>query len=196
MLLSLAKHWQGKTLFKSECVEILGASDSHFKVRLRKCAFAWLTIQLLSKLQRVQNAAARMITGAGRSEHITPSLYHLHWLPVECRVKYKILLYTYKALNNTAPVYVCNLLSRHQPGRRLRSTDQCLLSVPRTRTKTYGSRSFKQVAPVLWNALPLDIKTIDSVFNFKRAIKQHLFVSHYGRPQFSCMCDCYLLNFD
>ena len=82
-----------------------------------------LTIQLLSKLQRVQNAAARMITGAGRSEHITPSLYHLHWLPVECRVKYKILLYTYKALNNTAPVYVCNLLSRHQPGRRLRSTE-------------------------------------------------------------------------
>ena len=95
-----------------------------------------------------------------------------------CSVKYKILLSTYKALNNTAPVYMHNLLSRHQPGRRLRSTDQCLLSVPRPRTKTYSSRSFKQMAPVLWNALPLGIKICGSVFAFKRAIKS------YGQPWF------------
>ena len=76
--------------------------------------------------------------------------------------------------------FLSNGMTSKQLCRRLRSTDQCLLSVPKTRTKTCGSRSFKQVTPVLWNALPLDIKTRGCVFDFKRAKKTHLFESHYG----------------
>ena len=38
------------------------------------------------KLQRIQNTAARMITGARSSDHITPLLKSLHWLPVETRI--------------------------------------------------------------------------------------------------------------
>ena len=38
------------------------------------------------KLQRIQNTAARMITGARSSDHITPLLKSLHWLPVEARI--------------------------------------------------------------------------------------------------------------
>jgi len=41
---------------------------------------------LLSRLQSVQNAADRLITGLGRREHITPALRQLHWLPVRQRV--------------------------------------------------------------------------------------------------------------
>ena len=33
----------------------------------------------------VQNYAARLILRYGRSEHLTPLLYYLHWLPVELR---------------------------------------------------------------------------------------------------------------
>jgi len=36
---------------------------------------------LMSRLQLVQNAAARLVTGIRRHEHITPVLRQLHWLP-------------------------------------------------------------------------------------------------------------------
>jgi len=37
---------------------------------------------LLRRLQSVQNAAARLVSGARRRDHITPVLQQLHWLPV------------------------------------------------------------------------------------------------------------------
>ena len=46
------------------------------------------------KLQRVQNIAARLITGSSRRDHITPVLKNLHWLPVKLRITFKILLLT------------------------------------------------------------------------------------------------------
>jgi len=41
-------------------------------------------------LQSVQNAAARLIRGAHRREHITPVVRQLHWSPVRRRVEFKI----------------------------------------------------------------------------------------------------------
>jgi len=46
----------------------------------------------IAKLQRIQNAAARLILDIGKFSHITPALYELHWLPVSLRIDYKILL--------------------------------------------------------------------------------------------------------
>ena len=37
---------------------------------------------LMQRLQAIQNAAARLITGARRRDHISPDLRQLHWLPV------------------------------------------------------------------------------------------------------------------
>ena len=61
--------------------------------------FCSLPVAEIAKLQRVQNAAARLVTGSKRAEHITPTLRHLHWLPVEQRIKFKTALLVYKALN-------------------------------------------------------------------------------------------------
>ena len=36
----------------------------------------------IGRLQRVQNAAARLVTSTRKYDHITPVLYNLHWLPV------------------------------------------------------------------------------------------------------------------
>ena len=58
--------------------------------------------------QRDTNYAVRLILRFSKSEHITPVLYYLHWLPVELRVDYKMLLYTYKALHDHAPPYICD----------------------------------------------------------------------------------------
>src|SRR4029434_8212205 len=54
-----------------------------------------------------------------RSTHITPVLRNLHWLPVKHRKNFKILLTTFKALNNLAPSYLSDLLPLHAPTRCL-----------------------------------------------------------------------------
>ena len=62
------------------------------------------------KLQRVQNAAARLIMDIGKYSHITPALYELHWLPVLARIHFKILLLAFKAIHGLVPEYISNLL--------------------------------------------------------------------------------------
>ena len=62
------------------------------------------------KLQRVQNAAARLIMDIGKYSHITPALYELQWLPVLARFLFKILLLAFKAIHGLAPEYISNLL--------------------------------------------------------------------------------------
>ena len=112
----------------------------------------------LIKLQRIQNAAARLVTKTKLREHITPVLINLHWLPIKQRIDYKILLFTYKALNGLAPQYICDMLTLLQNPRCLRSSNKLLLKVPRSNTATYGDRGFSRASPMLWNSLPEDIK--------------------------------------
>ena len=83
----------------------------------------------LQKLQRVQNAAARVICNISRYEHISPSLYKLHRLPVSYRIQFKILLFVYKlTLNGLAPLYLSELIELKKPGRyNLRTNSDTLL---------------------------------------------------------------------
>ena len=60
---------------------------------------------LIAKLQRIQNCAARLVAKQPRAVHISTVLKSLHWLPVEHRITFKVLLLTYKAINNLAPSY-------------------------------------------------------------------------------------------
>ena len=65
--------------------------------------FIGLSASSISKLQYFQNSAARLLTHTKRSAHITPILHDLHWLPVAYRIKFKILLLTFKSLHGLAP---------------------------------------------------------------------------------------------
>ena len=47
-----------------------------------------------------------MILCGRKHDHVTPLLKELHWLPVEQRIIFKILLLTFKALNNLCPSYI------------------------------------------------------------------------------------------
>ena len=132
----------------------------------------------VGRLQRIQNAAARLVTLTRKRSHITPVLRGLHWLPVGYRIKYKILLIVFKAINNLAPEYIAQLLQPHNPRRMLRSTDKSLLSEPRS-NRSWGDRSFSVAAPRLWNALPSHLKSISSLPQFKTALKTHLFNEAY-----------------
>ena len=130
---------------------------------------------LLNKLQSVQNAAARLITLSRKHHHITPILIDLHWLPVADRIKYKILLLTFKSLNGLTPSYINDLITKYQPTRNLRSSSTLLLTSIPYSLKSYGYRSFSVAAPELWNSLPPKIRTISSLTNFKSELKTYLF---------------------
>ncbi len=84
----------------------------------------------VARLQMVQNAAAHLLTGTRKHEHISPILASLPWLPIHFRINFKILLFTFKSLNGLAPPYLSELLQPYTPHRSLRSADQLLLSVP------------------------------------------------------------------
>ena len=133
---------------------------------------------LLDKLQKAQNAAARLVVKCLRSDHITPHLRDLHWLPVRSRIKYKILVTTYRALHNEAPAYISEMLTPYIPPRTLRSTNTSLLTVPTTHTK-HGDRAFSCAAPRLWNELPISIKNCPSTSTFKQSVKTYLFNRAY-----------------
>ena len=78
-----------------------------------------------SGLQAVQNSAARLVTQERLRYHdsMSRALMELHWLPVDKRIEYKLLLYTYKALHGLAPGYLCELFVPYAPGRVLRSAE-------------------------------------------------------------------------
>ena len=129
----------------------------------------------LAKLQRVQNIAARILTGTRKCDHMTPLLYKLHWLPFKYRIEYKIILMTYRALNGLAPNYLQDWLQVYQPARSLRSSGDLKLVVPRTRLRSYGDREFSVKAPSLWNSLPLHMRIMSSMSTFKKVLKTHIF---------------------
>ena len=135
---------------------------------------------LIQKLQRVQNAAARLVSGCRKHDHITPVLYRLHWLPVEQRIEYKILLLTFKALNDCAPSYLSELVKPYVPPRSLRSKSFNLLTRSSFRLKSYGKRAFSNAAPELWNSIPSDIRNCLDISCFKRELKTFLFKKAYS----------------
>uniref|UniRef100_A0A670I7A7 Reverse transcriptase domain-containing protein n=1 Tax=Podarcis muralis TaxID=64176 RepID=A0A670I7A7_PODMU len=140
--------------------------------------YVGLPLKVTRKLQLIQNAAARLVTGGGRRDHITPVLKDLHWLPVRFRAQFKVLVLTFKALNGLGPVYLKERLHPHHSARTLRSSAEGLLAVPSLReAKLQGTRqrAFSVVAPTLWNALPADVKAINNYLTFRRHLKAALF---------------------
>ncbi len=78
-------------------------------------------------------------------------------------------------LNDLAPAYLTNLLSRYNPTRSLRSQNSGLLVVPRIANSTKGGRTFSYLAPKLWNSLPDNVWGSDTLSLFKSRLKTHLF---------------------
>ena len=133
---------------------------------------------IVQRLQRVQNSAARLIRRTKWSDHITPTLIELHWLPIKSRIDYKILVHTFRAVNGLSPKYIENMVAPYTSSRLLRSTDKRLLTVPRVKTH-YGERSFYNAAPKLWNNLPIELWSMASLPAFTKALKTHLFKLSY-----------------
>ena len=131
----------------------------------------------LTKLHRVLNRLARVVTKSPPSTRSVPLLRSLHWLPVKYRVHFKICLLTYKALHEEQPVYPRSLIAISLPSRSLRSNRGITLLVPRIRTNT-SKRAFSSCAPSLWNNLPLSVRSATS----RRRLETYLFDLAFTPP--------------
>ena len=110
----------------------------------------------IERLQRIQNQAARMLKRIPRRNHIAPVLRELHWFKIHDRIILKKLLLTHKAVNNTAPEYLRDLIRFNVKGTTIctrASFDPSLLCVPpisKTCANSFFDRSFVYAALKLW----------------------------------------------
>ena len=124
---------------------------------------------VISDLQHIQNTAARILAKCGNSFiHSKIILKKLHWLPIKQRIVYKILITTYKAYHSIAPKYICDLITRREYKRELRTNDQMNIVVPFVKRKHFGEHSFSYAAPREWNKLELSIRKSESLESFKK----------------------------
>ena len=109
----------------------------------------------VSGLQAVQNSATRIVTQERLRDHdsMSRALIGLHWLPVDKRIEYKLMLYTYKSLHDLAAGYLCDLVVPYVTRIVLRSAELNLLSLPPGKPGKYGSRRFARASSNLWNSL-------------------------------------------
>lgn len=147
--------------------------------RLDYCnvVLAGLPASTLQPLQKVQNAAARLILGLDRRSHITPALKKLHWLPVKDRITFKVATIMHQILNHRCPPYLTSLIDFNTAGtqhRQLRSASTRAAVVLRSRTE-FGKRAFSVCGPTVWNRLPPNLRAIDNHSAFRRGLKTHLF---------------------
>jgi hypothetical protein len=127
----------------------------------------------LQKIQRILRTSMRLVYGLSRRDSVTPQLMQHGWLPVTCRIQFRLLCIVYLVLHNRAPVYLSDLVTLYNPTRGLRSSNHPLLDVPRSSTKA-GERAFSSLAPRLWNRLPTPIREATSYGRFRHDLKNHL----------------------
>ena len=141
---------------------------------------------LLSRLQSLTNAAARLILSSSRFQHITPLLRQLHWLKAPERIAFKQSVLVYKCLHGSAPAYLTDELCQVadvEARQRLHSSSSSSLSAAPGRLLTFGDRAFPVAAARVWNSQPDLVTSAPSVAVFRSRLKTHLFNISYP-------CDC------
>ena len=116
-----------------------------------------------------------------KHDSITSHLQDLHWLEVRERINYKILMMVFKCRHGLAPCYLWEWISFNY-NRPLRSASNCDIPVVKCNTTLVHNSSFRSIGPRLWNALPNNIKAINTLSEFKTKLKTHLFHLSYNLP--------------
>ena len=129
--------------------------------------FKGISHEKIKRLQGIQNQTAELVKLAHTSDHVTPILKDLHWLPAQSRIDYKILTLVFRSTQDQKfPAYLKHIIEMYLPERSLRSKTKNLLKRQRPKLKTFGYRSFYFTTPERWNTLPKDILKSSSVLAY------------------------------
>jgi len=169
----------------TESVRILVQALIASRLDCCNSVFHRISADNLPALQSDLNACARLIIRKQKYEDITATLHDdLHWLPIRQRKTCKLCTIVYKCLHGAAPSYLtemCVPVAASTGRRCLRSAARGDLMVSRTRTITYGSRSFAVSGPCGWNDLPPTLRSSSTTLGqFQSRLKTTLSRLTYG----------------
>ena len=181
----LRQLWSVRRSVNADVAKILVNAFMTSRVDYCNSVFNNISAVGILPLQRVLNAAARIIVRKRKYDHITASIRDdLHWLPVRQRVEFKLCRLVYKCLHQSAPSYLatmCVNIDEMDGRRNLRSAAHSDPMKPTTRGRTYGQRSFAMAGPSIWNSLPLSLKDYSLAINeFQKKLETKLFRRAYA----------------
>ena len=174
---SLAQINRVKHVLDKSLLTLIIRSIVFSKLYYCSSVYANITASNISKLQAVQNFAARIIMKSRKFDHITPLLNELHWIPVKLHLLYRDAVLTFKCLNGTTPESLSQQFVRRADisGRCTRNSNS--LDIPFFKSAT-GQRTFHYRAVSLWNELPENIKCSLSISIFKHKLRKYLLENH------------------
>ena len=130
----------------------------------------------ISKVQKMQNFAAKVIDGKARKfDHVTPLLNELQWLTIEKQIVFDTAVTVYKSVRGLFPDHLLSFPSVNsvtQSSTRQRNN----LYIPKANTDS-GARSLAVRGPKTWNSLPEHVKASNTTATFKKRLCNHL-LSH------------------
>ena len=134
----------------------------------------------ISKVQRLQNRAARIITGNFDYVHVRgiDIVKQLKWMNVIERRDYFMALSVFKCLHGMAPLYLSDCITMNDEVviRDTRaSTSTNILMTPHAPLDIFKN-SFSYRGPLTWNALPESIRKCATLNSFKKALRAHVFI--------------------
>jgi len=127
----------------------------------------------LKKLERIQNRMLKILCKKKYRDSATALYNNLKLMKCKYIYKCSTVMFVYKQMNNKLPAIfngyfteVCEYVARNTR----QSKD---LSLKKNRLQTMGDKTMKHKGATLWNKLPIDIRTENSVKIFKRSVKAH-----------------------
>ena len=121
----------------------------------------------VTKLQKVQNYAACLVTNSSFNSPVTDVLQDLHWLSIRERTLFKVLLLVHKFFIGASAEYFTELLIVQDSAERL--------LVMRFMNTAAGRKSFSYASSRAWNRLPKSVRLSNNSLSFKQSLKTILF---------------------
>ena len=97
-----------RTYLTEDATKMLVASCVLSRLDYCHSLFMGTPASVIRPMQKVHNAAARLILRASRHQHCTPLLQQLHWLPISEHIKYKTACMCYNSITGSAPLTFLN----------------------------------------------------------------------------------------
>ena len=117
---------------------------------------------VINKLQKVQNAAARLVSKRRKFESVSDVLVNLHWLRVECRIIFKLLVVIYKCINNMAPECIKELID-------IKDVPRCLLVLKHYQS-TSARKSFSYIPLNYGTISPIKLDSVPHCLHLKNVL--------------------------
>ena len=126
---------------------------------------------LLNKMQRVQNCAARLISKRDiPSGKLDEKMLEFHWLKVEHRIMYKMMMIVHNCVNNKAPEEIMSMFYYSDSARTM--------NLRETRfSNKHGEKAFSHIGSKLWNLFPKKMREVNDIEKFKTSLKSFFMVS-------------------